>query len=134
MTHDPKCPVSQGPCCPWMGDCDCQCLCDFIAEIRQDQDVRVVAKMSEIFETHASQAQDDKVDLTETVESSYPLCGHCHQPCSAPLPMEDDTSQVYAALYRGGTLKWSEDEDCGMRNLMWEVAETAAAALRFPKG
>ena len=35
-THDPKCPNHQGSCCPWMGDCECQCLCDFIREIRAE--------------------------------------------------------------------------------------------------
>lgn len=34
--HDPKCPNHQGSCCPWMGDCECQCLCDFIREIRAE--------------------------------------------------------------------------------------------------
>lgn len=27
------CPNFDGPCCPWMGECDCQCMCDFIAQI-----------------------------------------------------------------------------------------------------
>ena len=35
--HDPVCPVSEGSCCPWMGDCDCQCLCDWIARVREDE-------------------------------------------------------------------------------------------------
>ena len=37
MSHDPMCPVAEagGSCCPWMGECDCQCMCDWIQEIRQ---------------------------------------------------------------------------------------------------
>ena len=34
--HDPRCPNYNGSCCPWMGDCTCQCMCDWIAEIRSD--------------------------------------------------------------------------------------------------
>lgn len=38
MVHDPKCPVFKGPCCPWVeGGCDCQCMCDFISDIRGDE-------------------------------------------------------------------------------------------------
>ena len=39
MTHDPLCYVAQndGNCCPWMPECDCQCMCDWIAEIREDE-------------------------------------------------------------------------------------------------
>lgn len=33
-THHPLCPNHEGTCCPWMGDCDCQCLCDFINKIK----------------------------------------------------------------------------------------------------
>lgn len=38
MIHDPLCYVAKngGTCCPWMGNCDCQCMCDYIAEIRND--------------------------------------------------------------------------------------------------
>ena len=37
--HDPLCYVAQndGNCCPWMPECDCQCMCDWIAEVRQDE-------------------------------------------------------------------------------------------------
>lgn len=31
--HLVDCPCEHGACCPWMGDCTCQCLCDFIARI-----------------------------------------------------------------------------------------------------
>lgn len=34
-THHPLCPNYEGTCCPWMGDCDCQCLCDFINKIKE---------------------------------------------------------------------------------------------------
>lgn len=33
--HDVMCPNHEGSCCPWMGDCDCQCMCDFISSIRE---------------------------------------------------------------------------------------------------
>lgn len=57
--HHPKCPNFNGPCCPWMGECDCQCKCDFINEIvewdRENNPTRRVTwisdeKMREIFE------------------------------------------------------------------------------------
>lgn len=35
--HDHLCPNSKGTCCPWMGECECQCLCDWIQEIRKDE-------------------------------------------------------------------------------------------------
>ena len=37
--HDPLCYVAKndGNCCPWMPSCDCQCMCDWIAEVRQDE-------------------------------------------------------------------------------------------------
>ena len=48
MTHDPLCELANGPCCPWLGDCACQCSCDRIEEIREDERRRAmdaVAKM-----------------------------------------------------------------------------------------
>lgn len=33
--HDLMCPNYKGSCCPWMGECDCQCMCDFITVIRE---------------------------------------------------------------------------------------------------
>lgn len=38
--HDPLCNIYEETCCPWMGECECQCNCDFIQEIREDQDAR----------------------------------------------------------------------------------------------
>lgn len=35
--HDQLCPVHQGSCCSWIDDCACQCLCDFIHQIRVDE-------------------------------------------------------------------------------------------------
>lgn len=37
MTHDRLCSNTTGTCCPWMGDCDCQCTCSLIARIREDE-------------------------------------------------------------------------------------------------
>lgn len=36
MGHDVLCENYNGSCCPWMGDCECQCMCDFIGEVRLD--------------------------------------------------------------------------------------------------
>jgi hypothetical protein len=35
--HDLLCPVHAGSCCPWMGDCDCQCACDFLHKVRTNE-------------------------------------------------------------------------------------------------
>jgi hypothetical protein len=38
LKHDSLCVNSKGSCCPWMAEpCDCQCMCDFITEVREDQ-------------------------------------------------------------------------------------------------
>lgn len=37
MNHDRLCEISEEPCCPWMGLCECQCTCEFIDEIRADE-------------------------------------------------------------------------------------------------
>ena len=34
--HDLLCINYQGSCCPWMGDCSCQCDCEFISKVRED--------------------------------------------------------------------------------------------------
>lgn len=31
--HLGGCPCENGSCCPWMGDCTCQCMCDLIAQV-----------------------------------------------------------------------------------------------------
>lgn len=38
MNHDPLCYVAQngGNCCPWLPACDCQCMCEYIKEVRDD--------------------------------------------------------------------------------------------------
>lgn len=38
MSHDSLCYVAQngGNCCPWLPSCDCQCMCDYIREVRND--------------------------------------------------------------------------------------------------
>jgi hypothetical protein len=45
MTHDPICNNSSGPCCEWMGECDCQCTCDWIAAVRNDHTQRIVKEL-----------------------------------------------------------------------------------------
>ena len=38
-THFPECINYAGPCCPWMGECTCQCICDILraCEKRMEQ-------------------------------------------------------------------------------------------------
>ena len=35
--HDRLCQVYAGSCCPWMGECFCQCTCDILKEAREDE-------------------------------------------------------------------------------------------------
>jgi hypothetical protein len=35
--HDHLCNIYEETCCPHMGECECQCNCDFIQEIRADE-------------------------------------------------------------------------------------------------
>lgn len=37
IKHDKFCANYKGPCCPWMGDCTCQCTCKEIKAIRKDE-------------------------------------------------------------------------------------------------
>lgn len=48
MIHDRFCINSKGPCCEWLGDCDCQCLCEFINEIREDEREQAVQRVEAI--------------------------------------------------------------------------------------
>lgn len=59
-------------------------------------------------------------------------CGKCGR-VTGRLPMPEDTAKVYDALFPA-VLEWSEDEDCDINELMRDVAETAAAALRPSEG
>lgn len=38
MTHDKLCyvAINGGNCCPWLPECDCQCMCEYIKEVRDD--------------------------------------------------------------------------------------------------
>ena len=38
--HDSLCPVYKGSCCTWLEKCSCQCMCDFITEIRSEEQNR----------------------------------------------------------------------------------------------
>lgn len=42
MNHDVLCACSEGPCCPWLSHCECQCMCEFIAQVRTDELYTVV--------------------------------------------------------------------------------------------
>lgn len=46
-SHDPMCQISVRPCCPWMGVCDCQCECDWIARVREDERSKTLKAASE---------------------------------------------------------------------------------------
>ena len=35
--HDKLCPNYVWPCCSWINNCQCQCLCNFIKEVRSDE-------------------------------------------------------------------------------------------------
>lgn len=37
MIHDRFCELSNEPCCPWLDDCRCQCICEEIRKIREDE-------------------------------------------------------------------------------------------------
>lgn len=38
MVHDKFCPNFKGSCCPWLDEvCLCQCLCEFIEQVRNDE-------------------------------------------------------------------------------------------------
>lgn len=47
MSHDLLCPISEGPCCSWMGDCECQCQCDWIKRVREDERAAALRDMQE---------------------------------------------------------------------------------------
>jgi len=38
--HDILCNVYENACCPWIGNCECQCTCDIIAIIREDEQMK----------------------------------------------------------------------------------------------
>lgn len=46
VEHDSMCQNSKGSCCPWMpSECYCQCMCDYIAEIRADEREKAVIRV-----------------------------------------------------------------------------------------
>lgn len=107
LPHDPLCVCYEtGTCCYWIANCDCQCLCDFIREVRAHEQARIADKGK--------------------------ACEHCGEYCSEPLDMDEHTKAVYNAIF-GKTdqpLSWSESEDCGMNKLMFDIANAAAKASR----
>lgn len=52
MTHDPLCLNAEGTCCPWMGECNCQCTCDWIAEVREDEARQILETLSKMRGRH----------------------------------------------------------------------------------
>ena len=100
--HDPLCTCFTGSCCPWIANCECQCMCDFILEIRQDE------------------------------RKKLGVCHNCGNRCWEPLDMSEDVRRVYNAIFNKekGPLHWAEDEDCGMRDLMYSIASAAVDAIR----
>ena len=48
--HLPECPVADGPCCPWMGECECQCMCDLLRVCSQRVHTSEAIKRVEAYE------------------------------------------------------------------------------------
>lgn len=74
--HDPLCNNYEKTCCPWMGECECQCNCDFIAAVRHDDRKRITK--GEILEDY--------------------MCPFCVTPwkCNGPHIDEDDLEEFEA--------------------------------------
>lgn len=47
VDHDPLCNIYEGPCCPWMGDCQCNCNCEFILAVRKDERINIIKQQIE---------------------------------------------------------------------------------------
>lgn len=45
--HDVLCNIYEKTCCPHMGECECQCNCDFIQEVREDERKSIMANLKE---------------------------------------------------------------------------------------
>lgn len=130
--HDPLCVNHKGSCCPWIKDCTCQCLCDFIREVRVDERLRQQRLMQSTI-TYSTPAITTGTGFTYTITSSSPpkpdpVCENCRENCTEPLPMSKRAKRIYEALFRGpnAPLKWDESDDCGVRELMRDIAEAAA--------
>lgn len=82
----------------------------------------------EAAEAHAAR-HENSGDVVEwgMMPGPFNPCPDCGSTCER-LPMSAAAATVYDALFPV-VLDWSESEDCGMAELMRNVAETAAAAL-----
>jgi hypothetical protein len=56
MTHDPLCPNASGSCCPWIGECACQCECEFAAKVRADERQTCVSIVQTVGANHQNNA------------------------------------------------------------------------------
>jgi hypothetical protein len=131
--HDRLCPNFTGPCCPWVGDCTCQCMCDFINEVRDDERSHTQPqKLTESTITYVNASPYTAVS-TYTVTETPVVCEYCKQRCWEPLPMSKRARRIYDALFGSSPhhpLHWDETDDCDSRVLMREIAEAAARASK----
>lgn len=58
MEHDILCINYDGPCCPWLGSCDCQCTCDEIYAIRADERAMTVGAMVDLLDSYEEALHD----------------------------------------------------------------------------
>lgn len=138
--HDPLCPNHTGSCCPNVDEnCTCQCMCDFIKEIRVDERTNQ-QRLTQSTITYSTPTTMTGTGFTYKITSSYPpaldpICDNCGENCIEPLPMSKRTKRVYEALFRGPSapLRWDESDDCGVREIMRDIAKTAARASKRKK-
>lgn len=67
MEHDPLCYVAKngGQCCPWIPDCNCQCMCDLILEVRQDDQAKTEELAEKMFKLGYDQAIKDMAEANK---------------------------------------------------------------------
>jgi len=139
--HDEKCPNFTGSCCSWLKDCTCQCMCDYIREIRKDEAEKAYMRVSAVTGWYDASMDMDVCDWEEAESAARgngmydkvedpKVCRKCLKNCSEPLSMDKKTRRVYYALFGPQkVLPWSEADDCGSRDLMLKIALAAA----YPK-
>lgn len=88
MTHDPLCPINSGPCCPWMGHCDCQCECDWIARVREDERKR--------FDDDGAEWDIRAAVIRDVVAAIYRTCGHTKYAGCSPCAHDDAVAAIEA--------------------------------------
>lgn len=87
LAHDKFCPVYEGSCCPWMGNCVCQCNCDDIAAIRKDERAAALRDAVEAVKALEPLLEVDKYS------GGYDCCG-----CGTLYDLYDDAMTAIEAL------------------------------------